>query len=731
MDETTPRQTQHDEPQALRAELERKEAELRELGAALRKAEERERHLEDTRKAMLYMLEDLNETTESVARAKREWEATFDGISDPIFIHDEAFCVVRANRAYADAAGVPFTEIIGRPYYEIFPRLDRPLEMCLKAQERRKEAVEEVALPAIGKVYRVKVYPIRDVEGKSLHFIHIMEDVTEQKQAERQMRQEMETTAHLLMIAEATAHTTDMDRLMARIVQCVSKIVRCDVCLSYLWDKEAQSFQPGQCHGLPPALIPLFRTEPLEEAMAFVREAFAGRRPMVLEPPRDRSLGSALSCLSWLQDMKRMVVVPMMGKEDALGLILCIHRETDPPELTERDWRILDGVSHQVSIALEEARLYKESLDKTLELSRKIETLQVIHEIDRSILSSLEPQVILETATRMVAKVIACDRATIALVDQDRQGFTYAAGFGVPFLSKGLLIPFEDTSATEVVRTGRPQYVANLAEMKRLLPLEKRFLKQGFLSHLRVPLTLQGEIIGTLNIGAKRPSAFTPDDFSTLEKLAGQVCVALENARLFTDLQDLFLGTVKALSEAIDAKSPWTKGHSDRVTHYALTIARELGMGAKDLEDLKIAGLLHDIGKIGTDDIILDKPGRLTEEEYAVVKEHPKRGAELLSPIKQLRHIIPWIRGHHEWWDGTGYPDGLKGEEIPLQARILAVADAFDSMTAQRPYRKTPGQEKAVEELKQYSGTQFDPQVVEALLRVVESGKLQVQESGL
>ncbi|MBI3391925.1 MAG: HD-GYP domain-containing protein [Nitrospirae bacterium] len=179
-----------------------------------------------------------------------------------------------------------------------------------------------------------------------------------------------------------------------------------------------------------------------------------------------------------------------------------------------------------------------------------------------------------------------------------------------------------------------------------------------------------------------------PDDpESALEKLAGQVSVALENTRLITDLADLFMSTITALSEAIDAKSPWTKGHSERVAGFAVAAAREMGRPEKEVHDLRIAGLLHDVGKIGTYDVLLDKPGRLTEEEYAAVREHTARGAKILSSIKQLAHVVPWVRGHHEYWNGKGYPDGLKGEEIPLQARILAVADTFDSMTAERPYR--------------------------------------------
>ena len=186
------------------------------------------------------------------------------------------------------------------------------------------------------------------------------------------------------------------------------------------------------------------------------------------------------------------------------------------------------------------------------------------------------------------------------------------------------------------------------------------------------------------------------------------------------ELHDLQSGLIHAFANAIDAKSRWTNGHSERVSHHAVLIAKEMGLAAETVEDLRVAGLLHDIGKIGTYDAILDKPEKLTAEEFALVKLHPAKGEEILKPIKQFQHILPMIRGHHEKLDGGGYPDGLKGEEIPLPARIICVADTFDAMTADRPYRPSPGLEYAISELKRCSGSQFAPEVVDAFLSMLE-----------
>jgi putative nucleotidyltransferase with HDIG domain/PAS domain S-box-containing protein len=187
----------------------------------------------------------------------------------------------------------------------------------------------------------------------------------------------------------------------------------------------------------------------------------------------------------------------------------------------------------------------------------------------------------------------------------------------------------------------------------------------------------------------------------------------------YKDLEELFMSVVRVMVNALDAKSPWTKGHSMRVAMYAEEIAREMGFDEDELKNIRLAGLLHDIGKIGTYDQLLDKPARLTAAEFAVVMKHPSQGAEILKEIKQLKEIIPIIRHHHERIDGKGYPAGLTGEDIPLEARIMHVADSFDSMTADRPYRPSPGKEYAVSELTRCSGTQFDNQVVEVFLKLL------------
>lgn len=188
--------------------------------------------------------------------------------------------------------------------------------------------------------------------------------------------------------------------------------------------------------------------------------------------------------------------------------------------------------------------------------------------------------------------------------------------------------------------------------------------------------------------------------------------------------RELFLGAVKALAEAIDGKDPYTRGHSERVKMYSVLMAEHMGLSQEEIEDIRVAALLHDVGKIGIEDRILKKPAALTEEEYAVMKTHPEKGAKIMAEIPQMKKYVPGMYYHHECLDGRGYPIGLKGDQIPLMARIISVADTFDAMTTNRPYQRAMTTEVAVQKIWSFAGTRYDPNVVAALESALKAGKL-------
>lgn len=186
--------------------------------------------------------------------------------------------------------------------------------------------------------------------------------------------------------------------------------------------------------------------------------------------------------------------------------------------------------------------------------------------------------------------------------------------------------------------------------------------------------------------------------------------------------QELFLETIRTLAAAIDAKDPYTRGHSERVSSYSMAISRHLGLSPEEVFRIRIAAILHDVGKLGVRDSILNKPGGLSEDEYRIMRRHPDIGAQIMAPIRMLKDIIPGIRNHHEAWDGTGYPDGLKGEGIPLVARIIGASDTFDAMTTNRPYQQAMALEFVIGKMRAMSGVRYDPDVINALLAAIEAG---------
>ncbi|MGR3310962.1 MAG: HD domain-containing phosphohydrolase [Candidatus Brocadiales bacterium] len=585
-------------------------------------------------------------------------------------------------------------------------------------EKHRDGAFVPPKMPLKGETAYLTEYNERLVKKLEDKVMELEKEVATRKEVEEQLKQEVETTHKLLMISEATAQVTDIDRLMGRVVQCLQRIVGCDMSLSYLWDEETRSFRPTEAAGLAHKLIPFFKTKFLDIKTPFVKDAFDSGNLVTNTDNNQRNVHDS-DTFSWIKNLHTLVLIPLMGKKTYLGFLVCVYREQDQKTFsgfTERERGLVHGVGHQVSIALEEARHYKDYICKTMELTHKIKTIQTMYEIDKSILSSLEPQKILDTVVCMTGRLVPCDGAMVLLLDKERGGVIYMSGFGIVVEEMEKFALVEDATVDEVIKTMRPMYIPDMAEVKERDTAGKHLIVIGCMSRLIVPLIAKDEGIGVLAVCAKHTSVFTPENLSTLEKHAAQISVALENARLVKDLNELFIGTTKSLSEAIDAKSPWTKGHSERVTRFAIEIGKEMGFDKLSLEDLELAGLFHDIGKIGIIEDILDKPRELTEEELRLVRNHPRKSAEILSPIKQLTKIIPAIQHHHEFYNGEGYPEGLKGEKIPMMARILGVADAVDAMGADRPYRKRMPLEEIIDELKRCSGTQFDPKVVAAFL---------------
>jgi len=251
--------------------------------------------------------------------------------------------------------------------------------------------------------------------------------------------------------------------------------------------------------------------------------------------------------------------------------------------------------------------------------------------------------------------------------------------------------------------------------------------EEGFVTAFMTPLIAKGQVAGVLEIFQRRPFQPTAEWLEFLETLGGQAAVAIDNAALFQGLQranlDLTLAydtTLEGWSKALDLRDKETEGHTQRVTELTVRLARGVGLREEEIVHLRRGALLHDIGNMRIPDNILLKPGPLTDEEWGIMKKHPVYAFELLAPVAHLRPALDIPYSHHEKWDGTGYPRGLRGDQIPLAARVFAVADVWDALRSDRPYRAAWPQERALDYIREQAGRHFDPAIVEVFLRLVE-----------
>ena len=351
-------------------------------------------------------------------------------------------------------------------------------------------------------------------------------------------------------------------------------------------------------------------------------------------------------------------------------------------------------------------------------LGKQFNILTTLAEIDRAILSSLDTERIVDVVLTRMPDVFPCDGVSVTLIDLNAEMGTlsYTRSDKTDRDKRVEMIILTAEEIQELSRNPESLLVeTDGASPSYVAPL----VNHGLTSFLLLPIMLKQRLSGLITLGYLESPEFSPEDLRQARQFADQMGVALSNARLIEELSQLNWGTLTALARAIDAKSSWTAGHSERVTKLAMKMGKILELSQEEMEALHRGGLLHDIGKLGVPAQILDKPGMLSKEEERLMREHVRLGARILKPIVSYAEIIPIVLQHHEWFDGKGYLDGLAGKKISLGARIYAVADSYDAITTLRPYRQALDRKVAIEMIKQGSGSRYDPEIVEIFLEVM------------
>lgn len=360
-------------------------------------------------------------------------------------------------------------------------------------------------------------------------------------------------------------------------------------------------------------------------------------------------------------------------------------------------------------------------------LEERLTEYETLLEIGVELAASLDLDRVLELALDRAEHLCRAETSSVWELDAEKGELFFRIVRGAAAGDiEHLRVPLGQGIVGSVAESRRGEIVHDVSRDSRWRgDLANSFRTRGILA---VPLEAGGRTVGVLQllnpIGKER---FDEGDLERMRLFAAPLGQAIDNARLYSALKQQYLTTVTVLAEAVEKRDPYTGGHVRRVVYYSLLLGHEMGLEEAELERLRITATLHDVGKIAVPDQVLRKPAPLDQDELRVMQRHAEDGAEILSGVANLEHVLPGVRHHHERLDGAGYPDGLCDEQIPLAARIIAVADTYDAMTTSRPYRKALRADVAESEIRRGAGTQFCPRVVEAFDRLVERNRFRVE----
>lgn len=395
-----------------------------------------------------------------------------------------------------------------------------------------------------------------------------------------------------------------------------------------------------------------------------------------------------------------------------------------------------DAVGQGEKGVLKKAKALEEQLAKIIRRAEDYtKHLELFMQFSSILNSTLDPVRVREMAMKATCELLGSQGSTLYLVDEEKNELYFEAIVGSVNSEqlKEIRLPIDESSIAGTVAATRKSILVNdVGSDKRHYKKADQKNKFTTKNMICVPVESKGKLLGVLQALNRPGEDFEAGDLRLLETLAHQVAIAVENAQLYQNLKTQFYETITAMATAIEAKDRYTGGHTKRVALFSELIAKYMGMSKEEIEEVKLSAILHDIGKIGIDDKVLKKQAPLEHEEWEHMKLHPEMGYKILGHVRSMKKITDGMRLHHERPDGLGYPLGLKGDEIPVIASIISVADTFDAMTSTRPYRKGLDYEVAFEEIVRHRGTQFDEKVVDAFIKafkIERMGKKRIKDA--
>ncbi len=514
-----------------------------------------------------------------------------------------------------------------------------------------------------------------------------------------ELKQRLNEISTISRIANSVSTILNIDVLLIKILNLIKETLNFTNCAVLLLDRESGVLRVRASLGYKEGSVKNLKIRP--------GEGITGRVLLYSRPVLIGDIKNEPGYIEGINGGRSEISVPLIVRDEVIGVLDA--ESPIPNKFNENDLQLFSVFAGYISSAIHNAELFSEleqknqMLKKSLleiekmnqdlviyanevkqineKLNKRIVEITTVYEASKTIISSLDLKETLQSIVMLTNDLVKSSVSAIKLIDSDTQ---------------------------------------EVKERIRLVNNDIEVIPSTGEKNFEMPLKIGDKTIGYFELGNVDPATMGEEEKQILLTLASQAAIAIENARLFEETQRTYYETIKGLAQALEARDSYTKGHSERVTKYALLISDELGLDDDQKRLISYAGLLHDIGKIGISDSVLNKKSALSSEDRKAIENHPLFGDQILSPIKFLREAQDIVLHHHERYDGNGYPSRLKGEEIPLLARIITVADSFDAMTSDRPYRKALTVEHALSELKTKAGSQFDPNIVRVFEKVIE-----------
>lgn len=532
-------------------------------------------------------------------------------------------------------------------------------------------------------------------------------DVTVERQQQRDLEAKVRELDLLIGVGDNLNSSLQIEAVLRKTLCALITVVACPTATLYLYDETRQLLLPVGAHGWPkgeasPQQIRIGEG-PVGVAVKAGRIAFVANLDRVVGADTMRGEGSP----------RAMLIVPFMRGREPLGCFTL--RRPLGERFTADERRLAAAVARQTAIAIENARLFGR-------VQRQLKQIKELQGLTADLVADLDLDPTLSRICRTLIGLLGAEKAAMRFLDESGETLTLAAEYGISDQLRAFLThaPAGIGEAGTALQTQNCVVTSDL----RVIPpdqLRDALLAEGLIANCTVPIIGKGRLpLGVLNASWSRPHRPTNEEIELARTYANYAAAAIENARLYNRTRELYLAGVQSLAATVDARDTYTHRHSRNVAFYAREMARALSLTQSEIEAVELAALLHDIGKIGISDAILGKPGKLSSSEISVMITHAQRGAEILSVNAALAGLVPLVRHHHEWYNGSGYPDRLAGDNIPLGSAIIAVADAFDTMTSDRAYRRARTLGAARQELTRAAGRQFNPEVVKSLLQVLD-----------